>query len=71
MLPFGTRIKSTMGGQEGTIVGYGSLQWPADNRINGDDGIMHAVYLVQVMEGSSSLGQALIAFRADRVEEVA
>lgn len=67
MLPIGTHVKTTRNDYEhGTIVGYGALRWPDGANINGDEALQ-PVYLVQVAEGSSSLRNACIVFRADQV----
>jgi hypothetical protein len=69
-LPIGTTVRSLRNRREGTIVGYGALSWPHSEHMNGDGGIMQPVYLVQVLQGSSSLGNACIAMRADMVRDI-
>jgi hypothetical protein len=71
MIRIGSKVRSTMNSKTGYVVGYGALSWPASNNINGDGGILHLAYVVQVEEGSSALAPACAVFRADRVEEVA
>jgi hypothetical protein len=73
MLPIGTHVRSTMKHNlYGVIVGYGSLQWPAEqyHRVAADE-CMVPVYLVKNPDliGSSSLGTACFVMRADRVVE--
>ena len=73
MFPIGTKVRSTFYGKEGTVVGYGALQWPEDplKRVAGDSKTV-AVYLVKDPRwcGSSSLGQACFVLRAQNTEEV-
>lgn len=69
MLLIGTKVRSRRSEKlVGEIVGYGALQWPSGANMSGDGGIMQLVYLVQVADGSSSLGPACLVFRADFVE---
>jgi len=60
----GTRVRSKRNGEQGTVVGYGTLQWPWN------DDETKPVYLVKVAEGSMSSQRACAVFRADLVEEV-
>ena len=67
MVAIGKRVLSTMGNNlRGLVVGYGVVQWPSSENLNGDE-VPQAIYFVQIAEGSSSLGQACVAMRADRV----
>lgn len=71
MHPYGTRLKSRRWTKlEGVVVGYGSLTWPSTPDINGDEGIIQPVYLMQIECASSSLGPACMVFRANQVEVV-
>lgn len=69
MIRYGTTVRSLRNGVKGTVVGFGSLTWPTSSNMSGDGGEPQFVYLVQVAEGSSSLGPACIPMRADMVEK--
>lgn len=70
MFGMGTTVRSLRDTRiTGQIVGYGSLTWPQNSELHGDDE-QKPVYLVQVAYGSSSLCRACIVLRVDQVEEV-
>jgi hypothetical protein len=71
MLGYLTAVRTTRNDYErGLIVGYGTIMWPTGPSVGGDAQPM-PVYIVQRegCEGSSSLGNAVVVFRADQVEE--
>lgn len=71
MLKLGTVIVSTYDAKvTGPIVGYGVINWPTVvYGCNGDEK-PRAAYLVQVAEGSSSLGPACRVIACDSAREV-
>jgi hypothetical protein len=71
MFRIGQRVKSKRTiNIVGSIIGYGSLTWPQDDKqLTGDDEQV-PVYLVRIGKGSSSLGPACAVLRADQVVPV-
>jgi hypothetical protein len=67
MIAMGTLVFSNK--IHGHVVGIGILKWPPTKNQHGDS-TEQFVYLVQVAEGSSSLGQACVVMRADQIVEL-
>lgn len=69
MIPIGRYVISSRNYHLcGIVVGYGAIEWPKSEGLNGDDN-PQVVYLVKIGQGSSSLGPACAIFRADQIEE--
>lgn len=71
MFSTGTIVQSTRDPKiNGTVVGYGLLQWPINIDGSIGDVMPKTVYLVQVLQGSSGLGPACATLDAQYTIEM-